>query len=472
MNYFETKEGGNPIMNKSSGFDSTKKIIIGFIDILLYHFAFLISFLIRYEGDIPSFNYDAYQSARIYILLAFVLLNLLFGIYVLYNKEYTDFVYLTLIIQFLMAIVIMAMTFFGRWFTFPRSIVFISFLVSSVLLIGWRFLVFKLYERISGTKKVMVVGSEKACYSAIGNFENSKNNRHVITTIVLNDFFINIEKNLESIDIIYIADHIDEEEKIKIYDLVIRRGKKLFLNTSFENLVLVSPNIMSIEDESLIEASDFHISPEADLAKRIVDFTVSSILLILASPIMIITALLIKATSPGPVFYKQIRITKDQKEFNILKFRTMSNTAERESGPVLASANDARVTSIGKYLRSLRIDELPQLMNVLKGDMALVGPRPERPFFVDQFKKENPFYYLRHNVRAGITGYAQVYGKYATNFNSKLNFDLIYIKKYSFVLDIKILLQTIKILFDKVSSKGLDEEAPEVVVPDTIKVIK
>ena len=187
---------------------------------------------------------------------------------------------------------------------------------------------------------------------------------------------------------------------------------------------------------------------------------------------MLITAILIKATSKGPVFYKQIRITKDQREFNILKFRTMSATAEKDSGPVLATANDARVTTIGKYLRSLRIDELPQLINVLKGDMSLVGPRPERPFFVDQFNKENPYYYLRHNVRAGITGYAQVYGKYATDFNSKLNFDLVYIKKYSFILDIKILLQTIKILFDKVSSKGLDEEVVIGEIPENIQIYK
>lgn len=187
---------------------------------------------------------------------------------------------------------------------------------------------------------------------------------------------------------------------------------------------------------------------------------------------MIITAILVKFTSEGPVFYKQIRITKDQKEFNILKFRTMSATAEKQSGPVLATSNDTRVTKIGKHLRSLRIDELPQLLNVLKGDMALVGPRPERPFFVDQFKDINPYYYLRHNVRAGITGYAQVYGKYATDFNSKLNFDLVYIKKYSFVMDIKIMVQTVKILFDKVSSKGVDEEVntQSLIIPPNVKI--
>lgn len=136
----------------------------------------------------------------------------------------------------------------------------------------------------------------------------------------------------------------------------------------------------------------------------------------------------------------------------------MTTDAEKSSGPVLAQAEDPRVTRVGKYLRSLRIDELPQLFNVLKGDMSIIGPRPERPFFVKQFNEQNPYYYLRHNVRAGITGYAQVYGKYSTDFNSKLKFDLLYIKNYSLILDVQILFQTIKILFDKVSSQGLEED--------------
>jgi exopolysaccharide biosynthesis polyprenyl glycosylphosphotransferase len=458
-------------MSQSSGFDRTKKLIIGLIDVVIYHFAMVLSFLVRYEWRIPQFNYWAYESARVYIFIAFILLNILFGIYVLYNKQKTDFLYLTIIVQFLMTIMVMAMTFFGRWFTFPRSILFISFIISTILLFIWRMIVFKLYEKIDGTKTVMIVGSEKACQTAIHNFENSKNKRHVVTKAVVDNFYSHVKKQMNSVDIIYLADQIEEKEKLKIYDLVIKQNKKLFLNTSFENLVLVNPNIMSIEDESIIEASNFAIAPEDDIVKRLVDFIVSLVLLIVASPIMLITALLIKLTSKGPIFYKQVRITKGQKEFNILKFRTMTTTAEKDSGPVLAAANDARITPIGKYLRSLRIDELPQLINVLMGDMALVGPRPERPFFVNQFKEQNSYYYLRHNVRAGITGYAQVYGKYATDFNSKLNFDLVYIKKYSFILDAKILLQTIKTLFDKVSSQGVEEEVTLMPIPEEIEIL-
>lgn len=457
---------------QSSGFDRTKKIVIGIVDVIIYHFAILLSFLLRYNWELPERNYQAFKEADIYIYIGFILLNILFGIYILYNKQKTDFLYLTIIIQLLMSIFIMAMTFVGRWFAFPRTIILISFVVSTVLLFLWRMLIFKLYERIDGTKKVMVVGSEKNCKKAIHNFESSKNKRHVITKAVIDDFYENIKKHMDSVDIVYLAGHIKDEEKTKIYDMLIRNKTKLFLNTSFENMILVNPNMMSIEDESVIEVSNFQIPPEDDLIKRMVDIAVSLVLTIIASPIMLITAILIKVTSKGPVFYKQVRITKDQREFNILKFRTMSATAEKDSGPVLATANDTRVTAIGKYLRSLRIDELPQLINVLKGDMSLVGPRPERPFFVDQFNQENPYYYLRHNVRAGITGYAQVYGKYATDFNSKLNFDLVYIKKYSFILDIKILLQTIKILFDKVSSKGLDEEVVFGEIPETIEILR
>ncbi|EHA3980329.1 sugar transferase, partial [Enterococcus faecalis] len=248
-----------------------------------------------------------------------------------------------------------------------------------------------------------------------------------------------------------------ENEKVKLYQLIVKHKKKIFLDTSFENLIMLKPNMMNFEDESIIEVSNFEIQPEENFIKRLFDILVSVCLFVITSPLMLIAAILVKATSPGPVIYKQTRITLDQREFSILKFRTMSATAEAKSGPVLSTSNDSRVTTVGKYLRALRIDELPQLINVIRGDMSIVGPRPERPFFVNQFNQENPNYYLRHNVRAGITGYAQVYGKYASDYNSKLNFDLLYIKNYSLLLDMKILLQTIKILFDKVSSRGLDE---------------
>ncbi len=445
-------------MEKAGGFNRTLKITIGMIDIVLYHLSFIVSFYLRYGKNRPEFNYSAYKNVLPYIMVAFVIVNVFSGIYVLYNKRLIEMLSTTLISQILMTVIIMAMTFFGRWFAFPRTILFINLIVSTIVLVGWRLLVLELYVRNSGTNRVMVVGSEEHCEDAVHNFKLSNNRQYQVVSATVDHYLENIKKNIDEIDVFYLLDFNSREEEFEILTYLTLKNKRIFLDAEFGNILRINNRIMNIDDESLIAIAKFEISPEKDMIKRLIDFITSFILIVITSPIMLIAALLIKFTSEGPILYKQIRVTKDQKEFEIYKFRSMRTDAEDLSGPVLAQAEDPRITKVGHYLRSLRIDELPQLFNVLKGDMSLVGPRPERPFFVEQFNKENPYYYLRHKVRAGITGYAQVYGSYATDFNSKLKFDLLYIKKYSFMMDIQLLFQTVRILFDKMSSKGLEEE--------------
>lgn len=445
-------------MNKSGEWGAARRVFIILMDVIVYNFSIYFSFWLKFDGAIPIRNFETFESSAIFISLFFIVLNVLLGTYVFYNRIVSDIVFVTVIGQFLMSLGIMIITFAGRWFAFPRMIILLSFLLGTILLIIYRTIIYKAYIRLGADKNVTILGFEKNVAPAIQNFSSQKNNKHKVQSVVLNHFYDNLLEIIDEVDIVYLASEIDEAEKIKIYQLVTKKEKKLFLNTTFENLVTINPNIMNFEDESIIESSGFRIPSENAMFKRLFDIVVSSILLVIASPFMLITAILVKVTSPGPVIYKQIRITQNQKEFPIYKFRSMSATAESKSGPVLAKSNDARVTPVGKFIRAVRFDELPQLINVLKGDMSIVGPRPERPFFVEQFNAENPYYYLRHNVRAGITGYAQVYGKYASDYSSKLKFDLLYIKKYSLMLDLKILLQTIKILFDKVSSQGLEED--------------
>ncbi len=457
------------IMQRNGEWTNWYRVIIGATEALILLISYFISFFIRYGRYVPLRNFQAFQGAIPWILIIFIVFNLLFGIYVLYNKSKGDIFFITLIIQALLAVVAMVLSFVGRWFAFPRSVILIDFFVSTLLIYAFRALVFSMYRRYASNKRVMIVGEEEEVFPAIFNFKSSKSTRHIVTHVVIDHYYDNVKARLDEFDIVYLASQIEEEEKLRLYSLLMAEDKKLFLNSKFENLVMVNPNIMNFEDESIIETSDFKIPADQALIKRLLDIIVSLVLLIIASPIMLVTALLVKLTSKGPVFYRQTRITKGNREFEIYKFRTMTATAEDSTGPVIATKNDARITGIGKYLRSLRIDELPQLFNILNGDMSLVGPRPERPFFVEQFQEQNPHYYLRHNVPAGLTGYAQVYGKYATDFNSKLNFDLIYIKTYSIILDFKILLQTIKILFDKVSSSGVDEESKQVVDREAIK---
>ena len=188
-------------------------------------------------------------------------------------------------------------------------------------------------------------------------------------------------------------------------------------------------------------------------AKRLMDIAVSLLILIVSIPVIIITAIAIKLESKGPIIFKQERIGLNGKPFNVYKFRSMVNDAEKKSGPVWSSKNDPRITKVGKIIRKIRVDEIPQMYNVLKGEMSLVGPRPERKYFIEQLSKEIPLYKRRLKVRPGVTGWAQVKHKYdetIEDVKTKLNYDLFYIENISIRMDLKILFRTIfVVLFGK-----------------------
>ncbi len=183
--------------------------------------------------------------------------------------------------------------------------------------------------------------------------------------------------------------------------------------------------------------------------KRLVDFALAAVLLIALSPLLLLTWIAIRLSSPGPVLYKQERIGLHNRPFNVVKFRSMIHGAEDDSGPVWAAERDPRVTAVGRWLRRWRLDELPQLLNVIKGDMSLVGPRPERSVFVNEFLTVVPMYNQRHGLRPGMTGWGQIHYDYAASreqTRDKLEYDLFYVKNASFLLDLAILLRTTRTL--------------------------
>lgn len=191
------------------------------------------------------------------------------------------------------------------------------------------------------------------------------------------------------------------------------------------------------------------------------DFILALIGLIVLSPLLLVVACLIKLYDGGPVFYKQVRLTKGHREFEIYKFRSMIVDAEKR-GAQLSTVNDDRITPVGKFIRATRVDELPQLINILKGDMSIIGPRPERPEIEEEYIKELPEFSLRLEVPAGLSGYAQVFGKYNTNPSDKLKLDLLYINQRSLLMDLKLILYTIKVLFIPESTEGvMDTENQE-----------
>jgi len=253
---------------------------------------------------------------------------------------------------------------------------------------------------------------------------------------------------------IFITKSIPEDKKKRLIVESINAKKDVYILPQLYDINITKYELVQFDDTPAFKIKPFGISKGMRFLKRCMDVFISSIMLLVLSPLMIIVAVLIKLDSRGPVFYTQKRVTENEREFNIYKFRTMIDNAEKESGPIFATENDSRITRVGKILRRTRIDELPQLINILKGDMSLVGPRPERPEFVREFKKTIENYDKRHAVKAGLTGFAQVYSRYDTSAEDKLLYDLIYIREYSFWLDIKIILMTLRTVFTKEASQG------------------
>ena len=231
---------------------------------------------------------------------------------------------------------------------------------------------------------------------------------------------------------------------------------RCYMSPKISDIILIGTTRIHLFDTPLLMSRNHGFSVEERAGKRILDIIVSGIGIVLTSPLMLLIAICVKAYDRGPVFYLQDRLTYKGKEFKICKFRSMCVDSEKQ-GARLASKHDSRITPVGKVLRNLHLDELPQLFNVFKGDMSLVGPRPERRVIMDEYEKEIPEFHYRLKVKAGLTGYAQVYGKYNTTPYDKLKLDLFYIENYSLLLDIKLLFMTVKIFFQKEVSEGVED---------------
>ena len=224
------------------------------------------------------------------------------------------------------------------------------------------------------------------------------------------------------------------------------------------DVIMSSARPMHMFHLPMLRLRRYNTSPEYLFVKRLIDIVVSASAIILLSPIMLIVAIAIKVYDGGPVIYSQVRLTKDAKLFNIYKFRSMRTDAEKDGVARLSTGdNDNRITPIGRIIRKCRLDELPQLFNILVGDISLVGPRPERPEIAAQYCEEMPEFALRLQAKAGLTGYAQIYGQYNTAPCDKLQMDLMYIAHPSIIEDLKIILGTVKILFMPESTEGIEE---------------
>ena len=251
---------------------------------------------------------------------------------------------------------------------------------------------------------------------------------------------------------------ISTEERSPLLKFCYGHSIRVYLMPKITDVILMGAEELHVFDSPMLLTREYSLSMEQRFTKRAIDIIFSLILLVLASPFMLITAIAIKLYDGGPVLYKQVRCTVNQREFYIMKFRSMRTDAEKDGVARLAQKNDSRITPIGKFIRKCRIDELPQLINILKGDMSFIGPRPERPEIIEQYLEVMPEFAYRMKVKAGLAGFAQVYGKYNTTPYDKLKLDLTYIENYSVWLDLKLMMLTLKILFWPDSTEGVETE--------------
>ena len=328
-----------------------------------------------------------------------------------------------------------------------------------IVAVIWAFAFQFIYSRLFPRRHMLLVYGERPIFHLMQKISTREDKYQICNIIHYEEGVDEIMRLADQYDAIIIGD-IPAHERNQLLKRCFGQGIRTYTVPKISDIINRSSDDLNLFDTPLLLSRNEDLKIEQLFAKRMMDVVCSFFGLLISSPFFLIIAFLIKATDRGPVFYKQIRLTRNGKEFEIYKFRTMIQDAEKDGHARLASEHDDRILPVGRFLRATRLDELPQLINVLKGEMSMVGPRPERPELAAQIEKELPEFPYRLKVKAGLTGYAQIYGKYNTTAYDKLKLDLTYIRNYSFFLDLKLMIMTPKIMLMKESTEGVIDEDP------------
>ncbi|ALA54018.1 sugar transferase [Shouchella clausii] len=427
------------------------------VDLLLIISSYGLAFSIL-RGQMTPKNYEAFGSVAPWILLISVLFLGIYELDRLVQHDMWDLVRkLAISLTFIMLLT-MTVSFFFREFALPRSVLLLAHVLAFILLLIWKGAYTK-YSQLSRKGKVMFIGSEEEFAEMEHSLSTFLSKSSYVRWYDKRESLAQLRTKLMEYDVVFLGSGLDEGKKDRLMFHAMKKKKLVYVVPKVNDMLLMNTSVTTMDDTMVMQVKPFTLTLTQLLIKRAVDIAASSVMLIATLPVMLLTAIAIKLEDGGPIFFKQERLGKNHQPFNILKFRSMVMDAEAKTGPTLAKSDDDRITKTGKFIRKTRIDELPQLINVLIGDMSLVGPRPERDFFAEKFQRENKWFNYRHAVKPGITGYAQVMGKYTTNVDKKLKFDLHYIRNYSFWLDCIILMQTILVVINKAKSEG--EAAPQ-----------
>ena len=330
--------------------------------------------------------------------------------------------------------------------------------VDMVIAIVMIYVYTNLYHKLYAPHDMLLIYGNKRGVGLKIKMDSRKDKYNISKLISIEEGYDAIIGEIPKHDAVILND-VPAEMRNDILKFCYRYRVRTYVAPKLTDIMVRGAKNITLFDTPLLLVKGTGLTPAQRVAKRAMDIVLSALGLIVLSPVRLAVAADIKLEDGGPVFYKQKRLTRGSREFEILKFRSMIVDAEKYAGAVLATEDDPRITKVGKFIRACRLDEFPQLLNILKGDMSIVGPRPERKILADEISKDIPEFAYRLKVRGGLTGYAQIYGKYNTSAYDKLRLDLMYIENYSLLLDIKLIILTLRIIFSKESTEGIDKAA-------------
>ena len=434
------------------------------LDLVCILLALSISGFLTVESDLSIFH--DYTGATLFTIFFYMLFFYILDAYSVGTEDFKETIGRVLVACILGIISSATASYAFQHWRFDRETVALLFVLSLGLSLGWRWIYRLNAEKLTHPLRILLVGVDRAgkvrqllaeglpkaeILGYVGERDQGPDAGPCLGAPFM---ALDIAKEKQATMILLLPDApIDDDIARDLLEAKLRGSMVVDIRSFYEHVVQRLP-LSQINDEWLLQTEGFSLNTRGSLRrlKRALDVLISLLLLIPAAPIMLITAIIVRLESPGPVIYKQDRVGLFEKEFTVYKFRSMRADAEK-NGAVWASAHDARVTKFGKFIRKVRIDELPQIWNILKGDMSFIGPRPERMAFVTKLKETIPYYSLRHTVKPGLTGWAQVcypYGASEDDARRKLEYDLYYIKNMSILLDINIVFKTVGVvLFPK-----------------------
>lgn len=429
------------------------------LEVLILTVMYYIIWRVGYGADgFPAYSHNGkYVLMGLYALLTYLLFENMDG-FMFGNLRKTDLIITQIIAIFMVNFI----TYFQLCLIANALIspipVLVLFAIDVIMEIAFVYIYVSIYYQLYAPHNmIMVFGTDNAMVLKV-KMDTRRDKYKIKKLINVDEGFDKIIEEIVKYDAVVIND-VPTQIRNDILKFCYKNRIRAYVVPKISDVLMRGARDISLFDTPIVMVKGTGLTVSQRFCKRLFDIVMSLLLMVPILPVMLIIAIAIKIEDGGPAFYKQERVTVGGRPFQILKFRSMIVNAEKLHGAVMATDNDPRITKVGRFIRATRLDELPQIFNIFIGDMSFVGPRPERTEYAVKYLDDIPEFDYRLKVKGGLTGYAQVYGKYNTSAYDKLRLDLMYIENYSFWLDMKLILLTLRIIFIKSSTEGVDKAA-------------